>query len=151
MTEMSARAALPQVATLGAPTIDFLLGIHKYAERPLKDYLRLCSNPTWAETALDVLQACAQKEILKCGIGRLTFASPRVMLPDLLLAYWRDVMSEADKRTTASKERRASKEPEERKLQVFEEIARTLAKMHHELIQLRVQVANINVSLMRKR
>jgi hypothetical protein len=39
----------------------------------------------------------------------------------------------------------------ERRLRALEQIATALGQIHHELIQLRVQAANINVSLARKR
>jgi hypothetical protein len=40
---------------------------------------------------------------------------------------------------------------EERRVKALEQIATTLGQIHHELIQLRVQATNINVSLVRKR
>jgi hypothetical protein len=48
-------------------------------------------------------------------------------------------------------ERRAAKEPVERLVKALEQIATSLGQIHHELIQLRVQAGNINVSLARKR
>jgi hypothetical protein len=40
---------------------------------------------------------------------------------------------------------------EERRVKALEQIAAALGQIHHELIQLRVQATNINVSLARKR
>jgi hypothetical protein len=40
---------------------------------------------------------------------------------------------------------------EERKTRALEQIASTLTQIHHELIQVRVQAANVNVTLARKR
>jgi hypothetical protein len=40
---------------------------------------------------------------------------------------------------------------EERRVKALEQIATALGQIHHELIQLRVQTTNINVSLARKR
>jgi hypothetical protein len=48
-------------------------------------------------------------------------------------------------------ERRGTKEPVERLVKALEQVATALGQIHHELIQLRVQAANINVSLARKR
>ena len=48
-------------------------------------------------------------------------------------------------------ERRAAREPVERLVKALEQIATSLGQIHHELIQLRVQAGNINVSLARKR
>jgi hypothetical protein len=59
-------------------------------------------------------------------------------------------MSETDKLSEAN-DRRKSRDPQERTTRALEQIATTLTQMHHELIQLRVQTANINVSLARKR
>jgi hypothetical protein len=59
-------------------------------------------------------------------------------------------MPKADKPSPAN-DRRAAKEPTERLVKALEQIATSLGQIHHELIQLRVQAANINVSLARKR
>jgi len=48
-------------------------------------------------------------------------------------------------------ERRKVLDGGERRLRALEQIATALGQIHHELIQLRVQAANINVSLARKR
>ena len=54
-------------------------------------------------------------------------------------------------KATPKNERRAAKEPVERLVKALEQIATSLGQIHHELIQLRVQAGNINVSLARKR
>jgi hypothetical protein len=59
-------------------------------------------------------------------------------------------MAKTDK-ALPTNERRATKEPVERLVKALEQIATSLGQIHHELIQLRVQAANINVSLARKR
>jgi hypothetical protein len=60
-------------------------------------------------------------------------------------------MRETDKSKASNDQRKSPSDPEERKIRALEQIAVTLTKMLHELIQLRVQAANVNVSLARKR
>ena len=48
-------------------------------------------------------------------------------------------------------DRRRVVDIQERRTRALEQIATALGQIHHELIQLRVQAANVNVSLARKR
>jgi hypothetical protein len=57
----------------------------------------------------------------------------------------------AAKKPTTAIDRRSASDVEERKLKALEQVGTTLAKIHHELLQLRVQAAKINVPLVRKR
>jgi len=56
-----------------------------------------------------------------------------------------------DRNVKPANDRRTSIDPDERGYRALEQIATTLAQIHHQLIQLRVQAANINVTLARKR
>ena len=60
-------------------------------------------------------------------------------------------MRDTDKARAANEQRKSPTDPEERKIRALEQIASTLAQIHHEPIQVRVQAANVNVSLARKR
>jgi hypothetical protein len=60
-------------------------------------------------------------------------------------------MADTDKAKTPNKRRKLPGDIEERKVRALEQIASTLAQIHHELIQVRVQAANVNVTLARKR
>jgi hypothetical protein len=51
----------------------------------------------------------------------------------------------------ARNDRRKVIDIQERRTRAIEQIATALGQIHHELIQLRVQATNINVSLARKR
>ena len=59
-------------------------------------------------------------------------------------------MPKPDK-SSPTNERRATREPVERLAKALEQIATSLGQIHHELIQLRIQATNVNVSLARKR
>jgi hypothetical protein len=69
----------------------------------------------------------------------------------LLFFYWEEVMADTDKAQTTNERRKLPGDTEERKVRALEQIASTLTQIHHELIQVRVQAANVNVTLARKR
>jgi hypothetical protein len=60
-------------------------------------------------------------------------------------------MRDTDKAKATNDQRKPLPDVEERKIRALEQIASTLTQIHHELIQVRVQAANVNVSLARKR
>jgi hypothetical protein len=60
-------------------------------------------------------------------------------------------MRDTDKAKPANDQRKPLPDVEERKIRALEQIPSTLTQIHHELIQVRVQAANVNVSLARKR
>jgi hypothetical protein len=60
-------------------------------------------------------------------------------------------MPDIDKPKATDERRRSAGDPQDQTIRLLEQIASTLTKIQHELIQLRVQAANVNVSLARKR
>jgi ribosomal protein L29 len=60
-------------------------------------------------------------------------------------------MSGTDSDPGGRNNRRKVIDIEERRTRAIEQIATALGQIHHELVQLRVQATNMNVSLARKR
>ena len=60
-------------------------------------------------------------------------------------------MRGTDKDSGGRSDRRKVIDIQERRTKAMEQIATALGQIHHELVQLRVQATNINVSLARKR
>ena len=58
-------------------------------------------------------------------------------------------MADTDKAKTTNERRKSPGDTEERKVRALEQIASTLTQIHHELIQVWVQAANVNVTLAR--
>jgi hypothetical protein len=60
-------------------------------------------------------------------------------------------MAGTNKEGRGQSDRRRIIDIQERRTKALEQIATALGQIHHELIQLRVQAANVNVALARKR
>ena len=60
-------------------------------------------------------------------------------------------MRGTDRESGGRNDRRKVIDIQERRTRAIEQIATALGQIHHELVQLRVQATNINVSLARKR
>jgi len=60
-------------------------------------------------------------------------------------------MRGTDRESGGRNDRRKVIDIQERRTRAIEQIATALGQIHHELVQLRVQASNINVSLARKR
>jgi hypothetical protein len=74
-----------------------------------------------------------------------------MLVRDCFSSYWEEVMADTDKAKTTNERRKLPGDTEERKVRALEQIASTLTQIHHELIQVRVQAANVNVTLARMR
>ena len=110
----------------------------------------LGSDDQMNESVVTAQHSALSSEPEGCGCSRGSVLS--YPGPGLLFFYiGRRVIADTDKTKTPNERRKLPGDTEERRTRALEQIASTLTQIHHKLIQVRVQAANVNVTLARKR